>query len=128
MNVFDPVEHIKNHPDVFTPDATTSFIGGTYIKEFRLEADMAIVSHRHSYDHASILASGEVTVRIDGERTSYVGPAVLIIKAGQEHVIIAVTPAVWFCVHAVDQTTEAYKNQDAHSTDGMLIVKHGRAA
>lgn len=123
MNIFDPTEHIKNHPDKFEPDASVAFIGGTYIKQFLLKAGMAIVSHKHTYDHASILASGEVRLRIGDVWHHRKAPVVVTIDAGQEHLIIAETDSVWFCVHSVDQATDAYKTQDPHSMDGLLIVK-----
>lgn len=123
MNVFDPIEHVKNHPDRFVPDSTVAFIGGTYIKKFELKANTAIVQHKHTYDHASILAVGRVRIRIDNVWHYREAPAVISIAAGEEHLVVAETDVVWFCIHAVDEATDAYKNQDPHATDGLIIVK-----
>lgn len=121
--VFDPAEHIRNHAERFVPDSKVAFVGGTYIKQFDLPKGMAILSHKHAYDHASILASGKARIRINGAWHEREAPAVVSIAAGEEHLIVAIDDAVWFCIHAVDQASEAYRSQDPHSMDGLLIVR-----
>lgn len=119
------VEHVKSVSDG-PPDAhAPHFVGGVYAKEFRLNAGMTLVSHRHAYDHMSILASGEALLRTADGDQHLSGPAVVTIKAGAYHALHTLTDIVWFCIHAVDQASDAYKNQDPHSTDGMLIIKGG---
>jgi quercetin dioxygenase-like cupin family protein len=59
--------------------------------------------HVHDYDHFSALLSGSVEVSVDGESEVKHAPALLTIKAGREHVIKAVTDAVWHCIHATDE-------------------------
>lgn len=118
-DIFEPAEHLRDVPK----EASLAFIGGTYIKQFDLKARTTVGSHKHSYDHASILASGEVIVETDEGVARYAAPAVLTIKAGLMHRVYAVKDSVWFCVHSVDAASEAYKNQDPHSMDGMLFLK-----
>lgn len=122
--VFDHlVEHVKTASDG-PPDAhAPHFIGGVYAKEFHIKAGQVLVSHRHAYDHMSILASGEAILVTEGGAEHLVGPAVVNIKAGAEHALETITDIVWFCIHAVDQASDAYKSQDPHSTDGLLIIK-----
>jgi hypothetical protein len=117
------VGHVKEFSDG-PPDADEPhFIGGVYAKEFHLAAGQILVSHQHIYDHMSILAIGEaILITADGEQ-HLTGPAVVNIKAREEHALQTLTDIVWFCIHAVDMATEAYQTQDPHSTDGMLIIK-----
>lgn len=90
-------------------DMAHHFGGQVYAKEYRLAIGQSIVQHRHSYTHLSILAAGSVRLSDGGEPRDIHGPAAVVIEAGKHHGITALTPAVWFCVHAVsddDVTTE----------------------
>ena len=80
------------------------FADGLYAKMYRMPARTTIGKHVHDYDHLSVLASGQVVVGIDGEHTAYLAPCVLPIKAHKVHVIRSVTDAVWYCIHATDET------------------------
>ncbi len=87
---FDPQRHmtVKHH-----------FIGGIYTKEMRLPVGYWFGKHRHSFDHQSVLVSGRAIVEVDGVQTEHTGPAILTIKARQEHRVIPLTPVVWLCQH-----------------------------
>lgn len=81
------------------------FSDGLYAKEMRLPKDHYAESHRHTYDHLSILAEGVVTVEIDGEDgVVLTAPACINIKAGVVHKITAFADAVWYCIHATSET------------------------
>ena len=80
------------------------FAGRLYAKMYRMPARTAIGKHVHDYDHLSVLAKGHVVVDIDGECTAHCAPCVLTIKAHKVHVIRSVTNAVWYCIHATDET------------------------
>lgn len=90
------------------------FSDGVYAKQMHIDAGQYIVSHKHKYNHMSILASGEVTVRIDGKETRYEAPACIEIGAEQHHMITAIKDSVWFCIHATAET-------DADMIDETLI-------
>jgi quercetin dioxygenase-like cupin family protein len=98
VDVF-PVGNISHH-----------FIGqdqakGVYAKELRIPAGYLLVSHAHSYDHLSILASGQIALDVKGEPTRVLtGPVALNIKAGLEHAVRSLTDAVWYCIHPTDET------------------------
>ena len=64
-----------------------------------------VMSHKHKYDHLSVLASGTVTVEVDGRETWMEGPAVVNVSAGKHHTVKAVTDAVWMCVHGTAETS-----------------------
>lgn len=80
------------------------FFNGVYAKEMHLPKDHFAVTHKHSYDHLSVLFKGNVTVTIDGISSEYEAPAFILIKANQEHHILANEDTVWFCVHETEET------------------------
>ena len=67
------------------------FSSGVYARQMELPAGWYADSHKHEFDHLSILSSGEVDVTVDGKTESYTAPAVLTIKAGKVHNIVAKT-------------------------------------
>ena len=92
---FDPYTHMK---------VAHHFIGGIYTKECHLPVGYWFATHRHSFDHQSVLASGRAIVEVDGIRTEYEGPAIINIKAKAHHTIIPLTPVVWLCQHVTSCT------------------------
>jgi quercetin dioxygenase-like cupin family protein len=92
------------------------FWPGGYAKEMHLPTDHYAVSHRHEYDHVSMLAAGRARVDVDGESTEYVAPAFIMIRAHAEHTITALDDVTWFCMHATDVT-------DPEHIDKVLIEK-----
>lgn len=94
------------------------FGGETYCKLMMIKEDHEVESHKHAYDHLSILCSGIVIVEADGIQTIHYSPDVLTIKAGVVHKVIAVNgPAVWACVHKVSDDV------DRENIDEVLIQK-----
>lgn len=90
------------------------FATGLYAKQMHLPAGHMAVSHKHRYDHLSILARGVATVRTDhGDETHY-APACIEIKAGLNHAILAHEDVTWFCIHATEAT-------EADEVDRVLI-------
>lgn len=79
-------------------------------KQMMVPAGQAVGKHIHSYDHVSILAKGKVIVHtVTGgikESELHDGPTCLVIKAGVQHEIIAITDTAWFCIHAKADTTK----------------------
>ena len=103
-----PAENIRHH-----------FIGqdqnkGVYAKELHIPAGFTLVSHRHPYDHMSILASGRVCLSLGTHHQYLTGPYALTIEAGQEHTLRALTDAVWFCIHPTEET-------DAAKVDDVIL-------
>lgn len=94
MNL-DPYKHmtVKHH-----------FIGGIYAKECHLPVGYTFAQHRHTFDHMSILASGEAIVEVDGVETHMIAPAVINIEARKIHSVTPLTPVVWICTHKTDCT------------------------
>lgn len=80
------------------------FCGGVYAKVARIPADTAERQHAHSYDHLSFLMAGSVALVVDGVSTHHTAPAVMTIKAGKQHTVVALTDVTWACVHATNET------------------------
>lgn len=75
-----------------------------YIKKQELQSGHCVDTHAHRYDHWGLLGSGKAIVEIDGEKKEYTGPCVVEVKANKRHKITALTPIVWFCIHASTET------------------------
>jgi hypothetical protein len=80
------------------------FTEGIYAKKWTIPANTQVASHKHIYDHMSVLAIGHVTVTVDGDTVEYTAPAVLDIKKNLTHTIRAYEDSVWFCIHATSET------------------------
>lgn len=92
------------------------FAGGTYAKEMTLPMGYMAISHKHQYDHLSILSRGRAMVEADGIKTEYIAPACITIAAGVEHSITAMSNTTWFCIHATDET-------DPEKVDSVILGK-----
>jgi quercetin dioxygenase-like cupin family protein len=90
------------------------FSDGLYAKQMHLPKGHLATSHVHNYSHLSILAQGEVHVRVDGEVSHYLAPACIEIKANATHEILALQDVVWYCVHHTDE-------KDIKKVDEVLI-------
>jgi len=81
------------------------FSSGVYAKQMNLPKDSVIGKHVHTYDHLSILSSGQVLVYVDDlEPMFYEAPIAITILANKSHAVRALTDSVWFCIHATDET------------------------
>ena len=87
-------------------DINTShhFNSGVYAREMHLPKGWQAESHKHNIDHMSILASGKVLLTVDENQSEHTAPCVLTVQAGKVHSIYAVEEAIWFCIHATEET------------------------
>lgn len=99
MTDFDIVHHFGPH---------------VYAKQMHLPAGQRVPTHRHRFDHLSVLARGTAVVEVDGKASTYHGPTGITIAAGRVHTITALTDIDWFCIHATDET-------DVGAIDATLI-------
>jgi mannose-6-phosphate isomerase-like protein (cupin superfamily) len=113
-------EQFKLLKGTFDVDLGTQhhFSSGVYAKQMMLPKGYFALSHAHAYDHLSILASGEVFIKTDNKEEYYKAPACITIKKGVHHSITALQDAVWFCIHATDETS-------TNKIDEVLIMKEG---
>lgn len=75
-----------------------------YMRQMRAAAGHVIGSHKHRYEHYSVLVEGKVRAEFDGEVEEHEAPSVMTVPAGVEHRITALTDIVWLCVHGTDET------------------------
>jgi quercetin dioxygenase-like cupin family protein len=92
------------------------FTQGLYARKMIVPAGTNVPTHRHVYDHLSILAQGRVRVSVGPVTKEYVAPAMIEIKKNIVHTISAVEDSVWFCIHATDAT-------DVESLESTAIIK-----
>jgi len=90
------------------------FVGGLYAKATSIPAGVVLTQHSHSFDHLSALMRGRATVTVDGVSTVHEAPDLITIEAGKRHEVAAITPVVWVCLHATDET-------DPERIDATLI-------
>jgi quercetin dioxygenase-like cupin family protein len=110
-------DHAAEQPSAFERlgvGITHHFGGGVYAKETSIPAGVELTQHRHQFDHLSVLAAGEVDLAVEGEVRRLAGPVCVLVKAGQVHKVTAITPAVWYCVHASD-------SEDGQRPDGVPL-------
>lgn len=98
--IIDTLERHGVHVDHY-------FGGGVYAKETVIPAGVELCQHIHPHDHLSILARGCVRVEAGDEVREVGAPACLTIKAGVPHKVTALTDALWYCLHATDDTDPA---------------------
>lgn len=72
-----------------------------YSKRVTVPAGRKLTQHVHPHDHASALVRGTVVIEVDGVTREITGPAMLMIQAGKEHSITALTDVVWHCLWLV---------------------------
>ena len=113
-------EQFKELQGTFEVDLGTQhhFSSGVYAKQMMLPKGYFALSHAHNYDHLSILSAGEVIVKTDEKAIKYTAPACITIHKGVHHSITALQDAVWFCIHATEET-------DSSKIDEVLIMKEG---
>lgn len=113
---------IDQHEHQFVPlDEQASklehfFTDGVYARKIIVPAGTQVPSHKHAYDHLSILAQGRVRVSVGPITKEYVAPAMIEITKNLSHTISAVEDSVWFCIHATDAT-------DIESLETSVIAK-----
>ncbi len=83
------------------------FSSGVYARQMHLPAGHFAQTHRHKFDHLSILAQGEVLLEVDGVKTHHCAPACITIAANAVHTITAIQDTTWFCIHATNETDVA---------------------
>ena len=85
-------------------DARHHFCDGMCVKEMQLAAGFCAVTHRHVYDHFSILGKGRARVTVGEETAVHVAPALILIRKGHDHCIEALEDLNWYCIHATTCT------------------------
>ena len=85
-------------------DCNISIVNGVFIKQMTFQKKgMVVMSHKHNYDHQTLLAQGMIKIRIGANHPYYYrAPRIILIKANQTHFIEAMeNNTVAYCIHAV---------------------------
>lgn len=93
------------------------FSDNVYARQMSLRAGHKVDTHKHKYNHMSILSSGTALVIIDGKETMYTAPACINIEKDKAHEIVALADIVWFCIHATEE-------KDMSKIDKVLIKEN----
>ena len=99
MTFDEAIAHVRGNGS--EPESETRVVGGVVVREFHIPAGQLLLSHKHPYDHLSLLISGEATLRDGAETKELKGPRMVEIKAGIEHALFAKTDCVWDCLHSL---------------------------
>jgi quercetin dioxygenase-like cupin family protein len=95
------------------------FIGNVYCKKVSLAKGEKILSHKHKFDHMSVVVSGMVCVLSDTKVSLFHAGDIVEIKAGIEHEVTALHgDAIWLCIHAIPESELPY---DEKNIDEVLI-------
>ena len=99
------IDEVRKMPSV---DLQTRhfFGGGVCIKRMEMAAGTVAISHKHKYDHQSILGEGRARVICDDVTVDMRAGDCINIRAGKHHEIQALEDVTWFCIHAIDETDE----------------------
>lgn len=84
-------------------DSNISLVNNVFIKQmvFVKKGSWA-VTHAHTYDHQTLLASGRLRMTLDGQTTELTGPCIIVIQAGKHHAFEALEDGtVAYCIHAI---------------------------
>lgn len=88
-----------------------------------------IGGHKHKYDHLSILAKGEVQLRVGEEIKVFKAPTFIVIPKDRVHNVTALTDDVlWYCVFAhrdingevFDPDINAMPDMECHNLEPKL--------
>lgn len=75
-----------------------------YLRKMSAPSGFVIGSHKHAYEHYSILVSGYAKAEVGDRTWFYHAGDVMTVPAGVEHKITALSDIVWFCVHGTTET------------------------
>lgn len=89
------------------PDVEFSIQDGIFIKQMFMDrAGIMVPQHSHSYEHASMLASGSVRVWQDEKLIGdFKAPIPINIPAKCKHMFMSLEPnTVVYCIHRIDRS------------------------
>lgn len=81
-----------------------SCVRNVWIRQVELPTKGDVVlTHAHSHDHQTLLASGKVMAYVDDKNWGeFTAPKIIVIRAGQHHCFEALADnTVLYCIHAI---------------------------
>lgn len=83
-------------------DTNISIVNGVFIKSMVFTRGQVVLTHKHNYDHQTLLAVGKLRVSIAEKSIIYTAPTIIVIEAGKAHFLEGLADqTVAYCIHAV---------------------------
>ena len=83
-------------------DTNISIVNGVFIKSMVFKRGQVVLTHKHTYDHQTLLAVGQLKVSIAEKSVVYTAPTVIVIAAGKSHFLEGLADqTVAYCIHAM---------------------------
>ena len=83
-------------------DTNISIVNGVFIKSMAFKRGQVVMTHKHTYDHQTLLAVGKMRVSIAEKSVIYTAPTIIVIEAGKSHFLEGLADhTVAYCIHAV---------------------------
>jgi quercetin dioxygenase-like cupin family protein len=83
-------------------DTNLSIVNGVFIKSMVFTRGQVVLTHKHNYDHQTLLAVGKLRVSIAEKSVIYTAPTIIVIEAGKAHFLEGLAEqTVAYCIHAV---------------------------
>lgn len=85
------------------PEIKIYCISNIYIRQMVFpETGCIEIGHSHPFDHISLLTSGSVFVKVNGQEKIFKAPAAIFIKKEVEHEFTSLEDkTILFCIHAL---------------------------
>jgi len=85
-----------------SPEVKIIMAGNVYTRLMTFHKGDKEAEHSHQHDHATLVSSGSVIVRVKGQETTYTAPSMIWISKGIRHELEALEDGtVCACIHAV---------------------------
>lgn len=79
-----------------------AFVDNIWVRQMEFNNGASNTPHYHSHDHLSLLAHGSVECDVDGNKTIFHAPAMILITKDQLHKFTALSDdVVIYCVHGM---------------------------
>lgn len=85
------------------PEINIGVVANLYVRQMHFKEEGCVEQgHTHSFDHLTLLASGQLQVEANGKTTIFTAPTMIYINADIEHRLTALMPnTVAYCVHGL---------------------------
>lgn len=94
------------------PDCAVGFYGNVFVRSWSMQRGQSGPSHKHTFDHMTIVTRGKVRVDIEGGSSFQVTEGGFFpVPKEQEHQVTALEDSVFWCVFAI-------RDQEGNVVDG----------
>lgn len=85
------------------PQISVSCVASVYVRQMRFQSAGDVeIGHAHQFDHQTLVSKGSVQVEVDGKKTVFNAPHIVLIKKDAIHELTAMEDdTVVYCIHAL---------------------------